>query len=267
MKNRFNIKTFLCLAVASMLFCHSTAWAGNIDPNNDGSQWAWGENVGWFNFDHGQGIGVIVGDSNVTGWVWAENIGWINLSPQQYGSVTNNGYGVLSGYAWGENVGWISFSCENTGSCATVDYGVTIDSNGDFNGWAWGENIGWIHFKRQSPIAYKVQTEWNIPTIITLESFTAEPGNNQVILVWTTASEINNAGFNLYRAESADGEYVNVNNSLIPAEGSPTQGASYEFVDEGVRNRITYYYKLEDIDLNGNSTMHGPVRATHKRIN
>jgi hypothetical protein len=28
-----------------------------------------------------------------------------------------------------------------------------------------------------------------------------------------------------------------------------------------VRNRKTYYYMLEDIDLNGTSTMHGPVSA------
>ena len=40
------------------------------------------------------------------------------------------------------------------------------------------------------------------------------------------------------------------------------QGAAYEFVDADVQNRKTYYYKLEDIDLSGTSTMHGPVIAT-----
>jgi hypothetical protein len=33
-----------------------------------------------------------------------------------------------------------------------------------------------------------------------------------------------------------------------------------------VKNRTTYYYKLEDIDLNGKSTMHGPVSAMPKRV-
>jgi hypothetical protein len=51
---------------------------------------------------------------------------------------------------------------------------------------------------------------------------------------------------------------------LIQAEGSPTQGATYQFVDESGQNRKTYYYKLEDIDLNGTSTMHGPVSATQR---
>ena len=104
------------------------------------------------------------------------------------------------------------------------------------------------------------------PTIITLTSFTATPSDRKVILKWTTESEIDNAGFNLYRAETEDGEYVKINSSLIPAEGSATQGANYQFVDDNVRNRRTYYYKLEDIDLSGKSTFHDPVSATPRGI-
>jgi len=44
--------------------------------------------------------------------------------------------------------------------------------------------------------------------------------------------------------------------------GSPTEGAYYEFVDEDVRNRKTYYYMLEDIDFNGVPTIHEPESAT-----
>jgi hypothetical protein len=46
----------------------------------------------------------------------------------------------------------------------------------------------------------------------------------------------------------------------------PAQGASYEFADSNVQNRKTYYYKLEDIDLNGTSTIHGPVSSTPRLI-
>ncbi len=31
----------------------------------------------------------------------------------------------------------------------------------------------------------------------------------------------------------------------------PRRALSYEFVDKNVQNRKTYFYKLEDIDLNG----------------
>jgi hypothetical protein len=81
------------------------------------------------------------------------------------------------------------------------------------------------------------------------------------MLTWTTETETNNAGFNLYRSESEDGAYIKLNDSLIPSKGSSTQGASYEFIDTNVQNRKTYYYKLEDIDTNGNSTFHGTVKA------
>ena len=100
------------------------------------------------------------------------------------------------------------------------------------------------------------------PTLVTLIDFKAIPGNSTVNLVWSSASEIDNAGFNVYRSESENGEYIKTNDSLIPAQGSFTEGAVYEFVDNDVKNRKTYYYKLEDIDLNGVSTMHGPVSAT-----
>jgi len=60
---------------------------------------------------------------------------------------------------------------------------------------------------------------------------------------------------------------VKINNGFIPAEGSPTEGASYVFTDSDVRNGTAYYYKLEAIDLNGVSTLHGPVSATPRLIN
>ncbi|MCX5887216.1 MAG: hypothetical protein NT096_15115 [Proteobacteria bacterium] len=60
------------------------------------------------------------------------------------------------------------------------------------------------------------------PTVVNLSSFTATPSNRAVILEWTTESEIDNAGFNLYRADAEEGEYVKLNESLIPAQGSPT---------------------------------------------
>jgi hypothetical protein len=103
-------------------------------------------------------------------------------------------------------------------------------------------------------------------TVISLSSFTATPKNNAVTLEWSTESEIDNAGFNLYRSETENGNYIKINTSLIPSKGSSTQGASYEFIDSDVQNRKTYYYKLEDIDLNGKSTTHSPVSATPRLI-
>jgi len=82
-----------------------------------------------------------------------------------------------------------------------------------------------------------------------------------VALAWETGTEIDNAGFNVYRASAPDGPYAKVNGVLIAAEGDPVSGARYSFLDEDLAPG-TYTYKLEDVDLNGVATLHGPVSAT-----
>ncbi|MHA1947464.1 MAG: hypothetical protein ACYSSL_08665 [Planctomycetota bacterium] len=146
-----------------ILFSIQVAWCGNIDPNGDGSQYAWGENIGWLNFDTRDGD-VNVADSNLTGYVWAENVGWIDLDPNIIDpnvGIKNDGTGLLSGYAWGENVGWINFNPLVPGD--PNHYGVTVDTEGEFDGYAWGENIGWVKLNPQvsgDPNHYGVITSW-----------------------------------------------------------------------------------------------------------
>ena len=134
----------LFVAILWVLWCSINLRADNIDPDKNGWQYAYGENVGWVNFEPGKGPGVQVSTTAIKGYAWAENIGWINLSPIAHAGVANDSSGNLSGYAWGENVGWINFSPDSP--AGSDDYGVKIDSEGRFSGWAWGENIGWINF-------------------------------------------------------------------------------------------------------------------------
>lgn len=94
-------------------------------------------------------------------------------------------------------------------------------------------------------------------TAIDLISFTAEPLAGEVTLAWETGTEIDNAGFNLYRAAVADGPYTPINPALIAAQGDPVAGARYSFAD--VPGYGTFFYTLEDIDLHGVSTLHKPV--------
>jgi len=105
---------------------------------------------------------------------------------------------------------------------------------------------------------FYVTTGW---TAIDLLSFTAQAGTDHVTLAWETGTEVDNAGFNLWRSEAADGPYAKINDTLIPAEGDAVSGASYTYVDADVVAGVTYYYKLEDVDIHGVSTFHGPVSA------
>ncbi len=57
------------------------------------------------------------------------------------------------------------------------------------------------------------------------------PKAGKILIQWSTESETDNAGFNIYRALTENGEYTKINESIIQAKGSPTQGASYAFVE------------------------------------
>jgi hypothetical protein len=104
------------------------------------------------------------------------------------------------------------------------------------------------------------------PTVIELSSFTARASNGNVKLRWVTEAEIDNAGFNIWRSEVEDGDYVQLNDEAIPAKGSETNGAKYVFTDNVAKNRKTYFYKLQDIDVSGVSTFHGPVSEKPRPI-
>ena len=173
-----------CVGIVSVLvlvgFAGPAVAVDNIDPNDDGSQFAWGENTGWLNAKPGgdDGPGVFVEDDGLSGYLWSENTGWVSLSCLNTAScgtsdfgVTNNGNGTLAGYAWSENAGWISFSCTNEGSCATKNYGVIINpATGEFSGRAWSENTGWITFRNTNGgVSYGVTTSWpngGVPTCV-----------------------------------------------------------------------------------------------------
>jgi hypothetical protein len=103
-------------------------------------------------------------------------------------------------------------------------------------------------------------------TAIDLLFFTAHPALDHVSLTWQTGSEIDNAGFNLHRATAAEGPYTKLSDTIIPAEGDEISGASYTYTDTDVVKGGTYYYQLEDVDIHGVSTFHGPVSATLEAI-
>jgi len=184
-----------------------------------------------------------------------------------YGSAFYNCTGLTKAYFYGNapSIGAYVFSgcASNFSICYTA--GSTGFTTPMWNGYP-ASVCGETTSSTTTSIVTSSTTTTTPPTVISLIDFNALPGNRIVNLTWSTASEIDNAGFNLYRSETEDGEYTKINDALIQAEGSSTQGASYEYTDTGLRNGKTYYYKLEDIDLNGTSTMHGPLSATPRLI-
>ncbi len=86
----------------------------------------------------------------------------------------------------------------------------------------------------------------------------------RIIVEWQTATEIDTVGFNLYRADQADGNYEKINPTLIPSSDEPLKGGSYQYVDARVVPNRVYYYQLEDIDTQGKGTKHEPISVIAK---
>ena len=99
-------------------------------------------------------------------------------------------------------------------------------------------------------------------TAVELLSFTATGSDASELLEWETGSELDNLGFHLYRSMAEEGPYERLTASLIPGLGSSPAGARYRYRDTGVTNGVSYFYKLEDIETTGKTSLHGPVSAT-----
>lgn len=109
-------------------------------------------------------------------------------------------------------------------------------------------------------VVYKLSQDQQTP--IELISFEADEIDGVVRLIWSTATEKDNAGFHLLRADTANGQYERITGNMILAEGNEFTGASYEFFDAEVNSGQAYWYKLEDIDYFGLSNFHGPIEIT-----
>ncbi|MHB8483784.1 MAG: beta strand repeat-containing protein [Nitrospiria bacterium] len=91
-------------------------------------------------------------------------------------------------------------------------------------------------------------------TAVGLTSFNTIAGDGNVMVEWTTETETHQLGFNILRALSVDGPFTQINGQMIPARGNSIYGSRYRFMDYGVTNGLTYYYKLESVDT-GNRTL------------
>jgi hypothetical protein len=106
----------------------------------------------------------------------------------------------------------------------------------------------------------------NAPTAINLELVSATSYAGGVSIDWKTGQEVNNLGFNVYRDQGGKRTLVTeqmVAGSALFAGPGTTLGAgqSYSWFDSLARTKDAQYW-LEEIDLNGASTWHGPVAVT-----
>jgi hypothetical protein len=100
------------------------------------------------------------------------------------------------------------------------------------------------------------------PVAVALSRLDAEAGDAEVLLSWDTASEFRNLGFHVWRRLDGETEYRRVTPGLVLGRGTTDLAAHYAFRDAPVENGRLAEYVLEDIEVDGRSTWHGPVSAT-----
>lgn len=95
-----------------------------------------------------------------------------------------------------------------------------------------------------------------------------EPADEPVVntLKWTTASEVDNFGFDIYRSLDEDGPFDRITNEPLPGAGTIDEPQEYVFVDSEIDPTKDYYYYIESISLGGVREKFSPViRSPAKR--
>lgn len=96
------------------------------------------------------------------------------------------------------------------------------------------------------------------PLPVQLVAFNAVRSANNALLTWSTASELNNKGFNVQ--VSADGVTFRALNFVASQNPTSANTQNYKYTDSEEGKVGTRYYRLEQVDLDGKLS-YSPVRA------
>jgi len=97
---------------------------------------------------------------------------------------------------------------------------------------------------------------------VELSAFTATFVDNHALIQWTTATETNVQGFNIYRNTELDfNSAQKINANLISAQGTTTEPQDYQFTDiNPVCVGTSYYYWLESVDFSSTTEVYNAIK-------
>jgi len=141
---------------------------------------------------------------------------------------------------------------------------------GDFNAYYHSTSDLLIHFNQ--PYFHKmsrltlgtVATLAELTDIVPVEllAFTASISNSEVELLWSTASELNNLGFEIERSIDNQDNFVTV--GFVEGKGSSTEINYYSFTDNPQLNGVNQlYYRLKQVDFSGTFSYSDVVNLTY----
>lgn len=91
------------------------------------------------------------------------------------------------------------------------------------------------------------------------ETPAAKPEKLKNTLRWSMASEVDNFGFDVYRAEKEEGPFERLTAEPIAGAGTTDEVTYYEYVDDTIEPDKTYWYYVESISTRGERERFTPI--------
>ncbi len=156
----------------------------------------------------------------------AERAGWISAGVREWNNVlivkTDGAITAMT------NTTPFEQELDMVGTFGT-DYTISASFASGFSGFGFAEEL--------------------VPLPVELTDIVADVANNDIIVKWTTATEIDNEGFEVMRSASLDKDFEKI--GWVAGKGNSSVPVSYLFTDDGVLPGITYYYRLKQMDFDG----------------
>lgn len=120
-----------------------------------------------------------------------------------------------------------------------TDVKIQIENINDFGNLMWIDN-----FQVIGSCATVLPVEWL--------NFTAVPAGKNALLDWQVIQEVDNAGFSVERSSTTNNAWQTL--AWVPVAEALSQTVSYAFTDETTLAGTTYYYRLRQQDLDGQTS-------------
>ena|GEM_PF-963601 len=205
-------------------------------------------------------------DWGTSGCANGTTIGTFTNGAEQVALFDNAG-AIVDAVEWGGGQS-LPTTMSTVAGCGCGSQSVTLPliSSGEYE--SLGSTTDQTSFERAVDASGTWTTE-TVPTVdatngaalpVSLLSFTGEKYGDDHKLLWTTASEENNYGFEIWR--SADGirfEFIGFQDGV----GTTSEANSYELIDHNPLNGINYY-RLTQIDFNGDRTKYQVIALNNE---
>jgi hypothetical protein len=184
---------------------------------------------------------------------WKKIYGTVDADQGESISQLQDGGYVVAGMSAGTG-GSYDFYIVRTNSTGALLWSTTFGGSGDdrafsvattqdgshlVTGWAWsyGQGLGDVYLVKLQDSVVPVE----------LTNFTAKSNGADVILDWSTATELNNSGFEVQKKYGVE-DWFSI--GFIQGSGTTQQSHNYSFIDHSLEGG-KYSYRLKQVDYDG----------------